>query len=202
MKPVKAVIPAGGYSSRLAPHFKPLVQMGQRTLVKHMAETCLESGMSVIVVAGYRGEEVAHEVRDLPIEVVMNHEFEKGMFSSIICGLERAGDETPVMILPVDHPLIKVRILRVLIDVKRGSPEKIVIPVCQGKRGHPVILPRWILPLVKRLSPDTPGLRVLWPLVEHYIEEVPVDDQGVLFNLNQLLDLETFKEWLKEHEIL
>ena len=44
-----------------------------------------------------------------------------------------------VVVLPVDHPMVKARTVMALIAAYRDSAAPIVRPVYQGKAGHPVL---------------------------------------------------------------
>ena len=67
---------------------------------------------------------------------VVNEELDKGPLHSIHLGLDELGQKkSNILLVPVDFPFIKPSTIRVLLD--RSSPDSIVIPVFDGKRGHP-----------------------------------------------------------------
>jgi molybdenum cofactor cytidylyltransferase len=55
----------------------------------------------------------------------------------------RALDETTsgVIVCLVDHPLVTCGTYQAIINAHARSPEKIIIPAFQGKRGHPGLFP-------------------------------------------------------------
>jgi molybdenum cofactor cytidylyltransferase len=120
---------------------------------------------------------------------VVNPQPERGVLSSVAVGIEKARDADGYLLMPVDHPYIQVETLRVLAEAFQADPAKIVKPVCLGRGGHPVILPR---EFARRLpASDVPGgLRALMAQASAPVRGIVVDDPGVLVNVNEPGDLE------------
>ncbi|NUM44846.1 MAG: putative selenium-dependent hydroxylase accessory protein YqeC [Anaerolineales bacterium] len=84
---IAGVVLAGGASRRLG-QAKQLLDWQGKPLVRHMAEVALEAGLSpVVVVTGAFGEAVAEAVRDLPVIVAQNPDWEGGQSTSVKVGL-------------------------------------------------------------------------------------------------------------------
>lgn len=113
-----AVILAAGLSSRMK-EFKPLLPVDGRPAIDGLAETLHSAGIrDIVVVTGHRREELEETIRRLGLIESFNADFERGMFSSIRSGLAKAGEAFPgkkaFFLMPVDCPLITIRVLREL----------------------------------------------------------------------------------------
>jgi len=120
------------------------------------------------------------------IDYIVNPNPERGMISSIRLGLEWAGDSAPGLLTwPVDHPLIEAETLGSIRSA--ASPERIVIPVHNGLNGHPTW---WGISSWELLRSSTADLGARLVLGEPGVNifELPVEDEGVLINLNTVED--------------
>ena len=103
------------------------------------------------------------------------------MFESLRIGLARLlGDARwdRVVVLPVDHPLVRAETVRTLAAVVAAA----AIPVYRGKRGHPVMLARAVAERVATGELPGPTLREVLHAVG--TADVAVDDPGVTANCN------------------
>lgn len=98
------VLAAGQSPGRGRP--KQLLPYLGRTLVEHAARTALASGAcEVVVVVGEYADEIRHELRMLPVRVVHNREWRKGISSSIRTGISRLqSDPSAAVISLCDQP--------------------------------------------------------------------------------------------------
>lgn len=140
-----AVILAAGYSSRMD-GFKPLMRLGDHTLISHCIRLFQHIGVEVLVVVGHRGHEVTQAARGLGAEVVVNPDFAQGMFSSVRAGLARAMEMDGIFILPVDIPLVRPATVRSLHAAFDG--DQVIHPVRDGLRGHPPLIPGKLIPAI------------------------------------------------------
>lgn len=131
---------AAGFSSRMG-KFKPLLPIGDKTVVEQAIEVSKAIGIKeIVIVTGYNRESI-HSViyRQKAIEA-FNSEFEKGMFTSIQAGVAAlSSDLDGFFILPVDCPLVTEQVMRLLID--GFEPDRFTVPCYRGKKGHPLLVP-------------------------------------------------------------
>ena len=143
---ITAVVLAAGNSSRMG-RSKMALKWGDSTVLEttiaHVQQAKVRS--LLLVTGGYRDV-----VERLPlvqkIPRVHNENYAVGeMISSIKIALEtiKAGHTMPdgILVLPGDMPLVTTSIIDKCIAEWHQSPEKIVAPTYEGKRGHPVIFP-------------------------------------------------------------
>ena len=162
-----AVVLAAGWSTRMG-HPKALTRIGGETAVERIVRACRDAGCpSVTVVAPPR---VA--LPPLEARVVANPDPDAGRTGSLQLALR--GD---ALVWPVDHPLAAAGTARLLL----ATPGEWVVPTFHGKGGHPVVLRGRAVDITRAAPPHAPlrdALRAI-PRVG-----VPVDDEGILANLD------------------
>ena len=101
----------------------------------------------ISVVTGWHAESIEPAAQALGLAVVRNPRPEEGMFSSVCAGLSAlaAGDpalaETPVLVQPVDVPLVRPMTIQALLNAHASDPERVLVPTFAGQEGHPPLLP-------------------------------------------------------------
>lgn len=188
-----AVVPAAGLSSRMRgatpplpdDGFKPLLRLGERTLLEHTARTFQEAGVrEIIVVAGHRADETLAEAGRLGLTAVVNRDFDRGMFSSVRTGLAAVPtDVGAVFVLPVDIPLVRPATVRRLTESFVGEP--VLVPVFQGETGHPPLIASPGISLILGWHGEQ-GLRGALDVLAgpDGPKRVNVADAGVLFDVD------------------
>jgi molybdenum cofactor cytidylyltransferase len=81
------VVLAAGGSTRMG-RPKQLLQLGGKTLIRRATETALAVSDVVAVVTGASAEQIAKELQDLPIQIIHNPDWSRGMGSSLRVGAE------------------------------------------------------------------------------------------------------------------
>lgn len=140
---VDCIIPAAGLSSRMG-DWKLMLAYKNHTILDQCIENALSFCSRVILVAGFRGEELMARYQGTPnILVVINEHFSMGMFGSIQLGAQQVNTEH-FFITHGDMPLIDSEVFHALWQ-RRGQ---VVFPGNIERSGHPVLLPQSIVPLI------------------------------------------------------
>ncbi len=199
--PVVGVVLAAGASSRMAPGFKPLLDLGGASVLARCVTMFRQAGVTdVLVVTGHRGDEVAAEAARLGAATVHNPVWRAGgMFSSVRAGLEAVarpggeaakfdgaagGGEAGAMLLPVDAALVRPLTVRLLLERAAMQPDKVLLPVFAGQWGHPPLLPVSVLPIILADGGEG-GLRgALHRLGPRTLQEVGVPDRFILRDMD------------------
>jgi len=152
-------------------------------MVERSVGTALEVCGRVILVAGYRAEELGELFRGRErVEVTVNPGYEEGMFSSVRCGCGRI--RTPWFFLALgDMPLVDPNTYRLMLRLAEGLPDgaaagiPTLIPRFRGKKGHPLLLSGEVRERILS-APPTATLREVLAEVPNLL--VPVEDPRVL----------------------
>jgi len=137
---ISAIILAAGGSKRMG-KLKQLMILGRTTVLEQTVDNFLNSEVNeVIVVLGHRAKEVTKTVSAKPVKLVTNPDYEQGMSTSIIAGLNSVDSRAQAVMLALgDQPFIDSQTINRLVEEFGAHNKGITIPVYQGKRGHPVI---------------------------------------------------------------
>jgi len=186
---VDGVLLAGGCSCR-AGTFKMTAEVGGKPLLLWGLEAMAAACGRVIVVAGSEAKKIATLVAGRPgVELVVNEHFAEGMLSSVQAGAARV--RTPrFFLLPGDMPLVGTGVFRELL----GRAADVVVPACNGRRGHPVLLARSLVP---GILAEPPGSSLGAFLRRRESVVVETGDPGVLADLDLGEDFETIDARLR-----
>jgi molybdenum cofactor cytidylyltransferase len=192
-----AVILSGGASQRMGSP-KALLPYQGRPFLEHLLDVTRHKKISVRrVVLGVHAEPIAKTIHLTADEVVINADWEKGQLSSIQVALNSlpAGLDGMLLCL-VDHPLISASLVGDLVSTFYSSNAPIVLPVFEGRRGHPVVFSAKLFPELQTAPPEVGARAVVWA---HRSEicQFPTNEEGCVLNLN---DPETFARVTRSSE--
>ena len=198
---ITGLVLAAGRSERMGTP-KQLLPFGGATLIEQVVRTLTRSclGKEVVVVLGYRAMDIVKRISGLPVRLAYNPDPEGDMLSSIRCGLAYIEPYQAIMIALGDQPLVTTGIVNRLIAEYEGRPEGMVLPVHDGKRGHPMILsPAYREEILFEAMPG--GLKALRDRHSGSVRTVPVDTDAVLVDLDYRSDYEeALRRWKEESE--
>ena len=157
-------------------------------MVCRIARRILESRLGeVIVVTGFDAEAVGRALHGLPLRLVHNPHFRRGLSTSVRVGLRAvAPGAEAACFVPCDQPLLDVATLNLLAEARRDGNE-VVVPVHSGRRGAPVIFPRSFFSDLCALSGDEGGRQLLRGAS---IREVELSSEDPLLDVDTKEDLQ------------
>ena len=185
---VSAILLAAGESKRMGKP-KQLMPLGKSTVLEQAIDNLLNSKVSkVIVVLGYRAEEMIKVVAIKPVKIAINRAYHQGMGTSIVTGLNLVDDGAQaVMLALADQPFIDSETINRLIDESFNHDKGIAIPVYQGRRGHPIIFSMKYKGELLKLKGDIGGRQIIKQHPDDVLE-VAVDSEGINIDINSLSD--------------
>ena len=155
----------------------------------------------IVTVTGAWQQEVQSAVPAGLCSFTHNANFEDGMFSSILTGIQSLPPETEgVLILPVDIPMVAPQTVEKLIEGWRVNKETWLVPVCmkEGRKheGHPVLIPAAYRNDLKKWSGHG-GLEGFLRTREQEKMTVRVFDEGTLMDMDAPEDLESLRTYAR-----
>jgi len=182
-----AIVPAAGKGERFG-GAKLLARIEDDVLLDRTLRSLLDAGITELIVVTAPGADFGLVTRlaDPRVRVMENPDPSRGMFSSILQGLEAASVD-PILVLPADMPFVRSSTVSSVIAACERT-RKIILPTHAGKHGHPVGLPASIRAAL--LTAD-PGSTLKAELAKTGVEqiEITVDDPGVLRDVDVVSDL-------------
>ena len=181
---VAGVVLAAGESRRMG-QLKALLPFGSRTVIEQVLQPLLNAGLSeVAVVLGHRADEIAAVLEPLSVRLLRNTDYHLGMTSSVQVAL-RSLDPVPdaYLLALVDQPQIGLLVVQQLLAAHARTRKGLVIPVWQGKRGHPLLLAAAYRPAVLALTPDQ-GLNVVTRGYPRDTLELPIASDDILRDMD------------------
>jgi molybdenum cofactor cytidylyltransferase len=195
-----AIVLAAGFSSRMG-EYKPLLTIGGETLVNRVISLFLNNNVDVILVTGWRREELISGIDLRGITIIENRDYKKGMFTSVLAGIGHLQPEHKAFfVMPVDIPLVRPATIRQMIKEAVRQPENVLYPVFGRVRGHPTLIPRSLIPEIKGWQKDG-GLKAVLHNHEDMAREVTVADSYILLDVDTPEEYEALVKRFQTYEI-
>jgi molybdenum cofactor cytidylyltransferase len=186
---IVAVILSAGESSRMGRPKALLPIDGVRFVEKIVSALKSTDVGNIIVVLGHNAEEMRQKISDLPVTILINHDYKQGQLSSLqvaISHLESSSEGSPVdgiLVHLVDHPYISATLVDLMIKRFYETKKLIVVPRFQGRRGHPVIFARALFSELLAAGPDQGAKPVVHAHRDDTLE-IDTGDEGVLIDID------------------
>lgn len=179
-----AVVLAAGLSSRMGVQ-KLLLPFGDKTVIGHIVEQLLASTVGEVhVVVGHQAERISAELSGRAVTIVNNPNYESGMLSSVRSGIQSLPEECrAVMVVLGDQPSITTELINKMLKSFAATEKSILVPLYEGKRGHPVLFSRQYSDEIMTHYNDV-GLRGLLHSHPEEIFELTVTTTSVLCDMD------------------
>ncbi|KPJ93569.1 MAG: hypothetical protein AMS18_05535 [Gemmatimonas sp. SG8_17] len=164
---------------------KALLNYHGRTFLQTILDSAAALGLMPLAVFAVDSDNILqhHDLR--AVTVLTNREPEAGPIGSIRESV-RAILNHPVdalLVWPVDFPHVSVATVQKLIDGFWEAGKPIVVPLCDGRRGHPAVFGRAVFADLLQ-APDSAGAQAVVRADPGRVLQVPVDDPAVIDSLN------------------
>lgn len=146
MKNIAVFVLAAGKSSRMK-SIKQLEKINNKTLLEITLEKATKLfSKNIYCVLGANSDIIKSEVKVKNVAFIKNDNFENGLSSSIISGInyftKSAINFDGVFILLADQPAIEVSYLDDMLKLFYKNKDKIIASKYEGKLGVPVVFPK------------------------------------------------------------
>jgi Uncharacterized MobA-related protein len=188
-----AVIVAAGKSSSVS-CFKPMMNLGNTTIIKRIITTMQQADVSpIVVVTGERADILEKHISHMGVISVKNERYEETqMLDSAKLGFMYLQDKCDrFFFTPVDVPLFAVNTLKKLIEYS----DLIVCPMCRNIQGHPVLISSKLIPDILAFD-GIDGLRGAILSCKAPISNLQVEDEGILYDTETESD---YNKLLEKH---
>ena len=168
---ISAAILAAGTSSRLGQP-KQLLKIGDETMIRRTARTIINAQIErvTVVVNPSHAATITDELRDLPVEIVVNDNWREGMASSVRLAVAASNEGDALLLTPCDLPLLSSQHLRALIEQFERENAPIVASRYNETLGAPLVIARALWPELSQLRGDVGARRVIMRHDANFIE--------------------------------
>lgn len=189
MKTGAIIIAAGHHLTNET--FQPLMPIGGTTVIRRIIIMLKQAEIGpIVIITGRDGDQIEKHVSKMRAICLRNPDYETTqMFDSVRMGLNYVEDLCEqVLILPVKYPLFLEDTVKQLLKTKK----KAACPVYNGRRGHPVLLSKALIPTLLSYQ-GTGGLggALRQESINSSVEEIPVADQGIILSIEREEDCKT-----------
>lgn len=177
-KGISILILAAGNSSRLGQSKQLVPIQGEPLLLKSVREAMGAHAESIVVVLGAQAEVHKKIIETLPVEIVTNPDWEKGMGSSLKVGLKNLVDHfsemEAVLIMVCDQPFLTAGHLQNIISAFKKTNADIVTSFYNQTKGVPALFKSSLFPKLMQVS-DSQGARKIIQTFKGSTTDVPFE---------------------------
>ena len=191
---ISAVLLAAGLSRRMGA-FKPLLPFGGVSVAEACVAALRAGGAGeVVVVVGHRGAEVRAALAHLEgLRFAVNEVAGSELGVSVARGVEVVSKEAGgVLVAPVDQPAVPPSEIERLIEARRRTGARLVLPEWEGRGGHPLLVDLALRGELLSLVPGK-GLRALFDAHRAEVLRVPAGSPYVA------RDMDTWEDYAALH---
>jgi molybdenum cofactor cytidylyltransferase len=182
---IVAVVLSAGESSRMG-RPKALLPVGNTFFLDRIVASLRQTRVErIVVVLGHNAPALEEKIRHLPVTILVNPDYSRGQLSSLQVALRALEKEAVdgIVLHLVDHPFIDARLVDRMIDEFYAAQPLIVVPVCRGRRGHPVIFSRRLFPELLAAPLDEGAKSVVRAHASETLE-VATDEEGITCDID------------------
>lgn len=170
---------------------KLILPVGDTTVIGRVLTGLQAGGVDgITVVVRSDDNALQHAVRQHGVEPVLPAIDPPDMRASIetafdaIEQLHHPSANDAWLLLPADHPVMSAELIQRLITHWQSITAEVLIPTCDGRRGHPLIA-RWsAVSAVRQLPPDV-GVNAWLRSPTTVVTEWPMNDPRILCDLDR-----------------
>ncbi len=165
MSGIGLVILAAGASTRMG-RPKQLLEYRGKTLIQHAVNTAVDSLCEpIVVVLGAYDERIKPKIKSFPVTLAPNHNWNKGMSTSLRIGIETLLALSPqldaLVLMLCDQPFVSTPFINQLVKSYNATKQSIVASQYAEVIGVPALFPRTFFPVLSTLKGDQGARQVI-----------------------------------------
>lgn len=168
---------------------KQLLALGHKPVIRHCLDNIIAAGIQqIVVVLGAESNGAVAALQDLSVTTVVNEKTGSEMAESVRIGLRalESPSSSGVLICLGDHPLASAETMRTVALAHPESPDDIIIPAYNHRRGHPSLFPSALLDEIFYGG----TLRNIIDKHSRRVRIIEVPDEGVILDMDTREDYE------------
>lgn len=187
---IAGIVLAGGASRRMG-RAKSLLKAGEETFLERAIRTLRAGGCEeIVVVLNEPDAQISDLTSGAGGRAAAGSGSDSEQIESLRAGLRALPREAEaVVVMPVDHPLVRPTTVALLIGGYRSSTPSIVRVVYEERHGHPVLFASSVFDELLH-GPDSEGARSVIRAHRESTAEIEVDDPGVVIDVDTPEDYE------------
>lgn len=186
MPMIAAVVLSAGESSRMG-RPKALLPIEGETFIGRIVGSLKRTQVGkILVVLGHNAGPLAAAIGALPVEILINPNYQLGQLSSLQVAVRTLlpdPDCDGMLVHLVDHPYIDASLVDRMIRQFYESKKDIVVPRCRGKRGHPVLFSRRLFGALLD-APMDQGAKAVVNAHGDATLEMETDEEGITVDID------------------
>ena len=189
---IAGIILAAGAASRMGQP-KLLLPWKGETLIHKTVRTALDALLDpVVIVTGAGAQEITNIVKELPVSIAHNPDWQTGQSTSVRAGIQALPASTQAVIFLLgDQPFVTADLIKELVKTYLQNHSVILAPFIGKQRANPVIFDRLIFDELCQLEGDV-GARSIFK--KYPPEAMPWSDERILFDIDTPADYEKLTE--------
>lgn len=177
---IEGVVLAAGSSSR-AGVYKLSLDIMNKTIIERCIESMYEVCSKIIVVGGYKFEEISELLSKYSkVKVIYNPNYKDEMISSVKEGIKHVRAER-FFLIPGDHPIVT----RETYEKMSHRDNDIVVAEYKGRKGHPVLIRTSV---TKEFFNNLKYTNLNEFIHAHGYTTIETEDPGVLIDIDTIED--------------
>lgn len=182
------IILAAGLSTRTGVN-KMILNIKGKTVIERCVLGMHDLCSKVIIVGGHRIDDIRNILDDYPrVKLIYNPDYLNGMFSSVKKGLPHVKKDR-FFLIPGDYSAISKKTYEKMLGVN----EDIVVPIYNGKRGHPLLMKTY---LIDELLRDSSCNTLRDFINKKGFVSIDVKDRGILMDIDTMDDYKRILAYL------
>jgi molybdenum cofactor cytidylyltransferase len=180
---IAGIILSGGASRRMGTP-KALLRFQNETFLDRLIGLFSAVCDPIIVVVGLHADKIQSGIeRGRNVLFALNPDPDRGMLSSLQCGLALVPPDAAAMFLPVDHPHLEISTLQTLAARFQAERAPVIVPTHAGEHGHPVCIARSLVAELLALPSEAKASDVIHRHVARTVY-VEVSDPAVVTDVD------------------